>query len=104
MTYRDAYRLRRATPDGRGGRLLEPLGDGRIFNTWKDALVEARKLSAAGQEIVTQAVMVDESGAVVFPPDDMVQRSRGKWAVAPVIRFGPRAKNDRPDTSDRGKP
>jgi len=88
LTTTEAYRLRRLV----AGTLQPTEGEERLFVDWQDALRAARELGGAACDVVTQAVLVDESGAVVFPPDNVSPRTSARWSVAPVIHYGPRAK------------
>ena len=83
---RELYRLSRPVRDATGRTVLEPV-PGTLFDTWRAANMAARASSKAGAPIVTESVLVDARGRVVFPPTTIVKRCRTRWHVAPVLRF-----------------
>jgi hypothetical protein len=88
---REAYRLRLAVrrTDGRVA-MMAIEGECRLFATWREAMTAAATVADRRGDVVTQAVLVNEAGRVVFPTDERAPVSGGKWNLAPVIRLGPR--------------
>jgi hypothetical protein len=54
-------------------------GEDRLFATWREAFVAGLEAGGPTAGIYTQAVLLDNNGAVAFPPDDMPTRSLGLW-------------------------
>jgi hypothetical protein len=92
---RELYRLSRPVRDATGRTVLEPIPD-TLFDTWRAANMAARASSKAGSPVVTESILVDARGRVVFPPPATVKRCRTRWHVAPVLRFH--------KPTDEGKP
>lgn len=95
---RELYRLSRPVRDATGRTVLEPI-TGTLFDTWRAANMAARKSSKAGAPIVTESVLVDARGRVVFPPATTVKRCRTRWHVSPVLRFQKPTDGDKPTGS-----
>lgn len=86
---REVYRLSRPTRDASGRTVLEPIPGAQFFPDWRSANKAARTVSTAAAPIVTESVLVDARGRVVFPPATTARRSRQRWHVAPILRFKP---------------
>ena len=92
----EAYRLRQAKPGA--GKMVDILPfpeDERLFDTYAAASRAAREHRKRFPSVITQAVVLDDTGRVIFPPDDLDIRSRGRWHVAPMLWSGPPAKTGR---------
>ena len=63
-----------------GTREMVPIpGEDRLFATWREAFVAGLEAGGPAAGIYTQAVLLDDNGAVVFPPDEKPPRSLGLW-------------------------
>ena len=92
----EAYRLRQARPGKGGMQEIMPFpADERLFATYREAAQAARAHRSKCPSVITQAIIVDASGNVIFPPDSLPVRSRGRWHVAPTLWGGPAAKTGR---------
>lgn len=81
----EVYRLRVAVQTDRGRMMQAIPGEERIFATWHTANKEAKALSTPDRLVVSQSVLLDVDGRVVFPPENLQQTSRGKWAAIAVV-------------------
>lgn len=89
----EAYRLRLAKRGADGMQHMLPFtADDRLFPTYREASAAARRHRQKSPSVVTQAVMLDSGGKVIFPHDDLEVRSLGRWHVAPTLWGGPAAK------------
>jgi hypothetical protein len=89
----EAYRLRQARLAKGGMQEIIPFpADERLFATYREAATAARLHRTKCPSVITQAIIVDASGNVIFPPDSLPVRSRGRWHVAPMLWGGPAAK------------
>lgn len=92
----EAYRLRQAKPGtGKMVNIVPFPEDERLFDTYTAAARAAAEHRKRFPSVITQAVVLDDAGRVVFPPDGLDIRSRGRWHVAPTLWRGPPAKTGR---------
>jgi hypothetical protein len=99
---REAYRLRRHRQVSPGRHELRPVaGDDRLFDTWRDAV---RAAGGIRGRVVTQAVMVDAAGRVVFPVEDRRMPTRGRWTDALQVQVPPAGSRSRRPARRRAGP
>lgn len=92
----EAYRLREAKRGADGMQHMVPFpADQRLFATYREATAAAKSHRGKCPSVVTQAIIIDASGNLIFPPDDLPVLSRGRWHVAPTLWSGPAAKTGR---------
>jgi len=92
----EAYRLRQANAGtGKMVNIVPFSEDERLFDTYAAAACAAAEHRKRFPSVITQAVVLDNDGRVVFPPDGLDIRSRGRWHIAPTLWRGPRAKTGR---------
>ena len=83
----------RPVPDGNGRYSLVPVDD-QFFPSWKAARRAANDRGDDEPPVVTQAILVDATGSIVWPIVQVVTRCH--WRVAPQATYARRPKGEKP--------
>jgi hypothetical protein len=103
---REAYRLREYHRLGPGRHEMRPIpGENRLFTTWKAACDAAEAMKG---HIVTQSILIDADGQLVFPVEGRQMRTEGRWIAAVNFRYrhrgvggAPRSPNGQENTGGK---
>lgn len=95
---REAYRLREYHRLGPGRHEMRPIpGENRVFTTWKAACDAAEAMKG---HIVTQSILIDADGQLVFPAEGRQMRTEGRWIAAVNFRYRHRGVGGAPRPTD----